>query len=72
MPHRRGSSEPVCGTAGLQARRSAEVAELGFKAFKENKRVEVTGLRNRMVAAAVPFLPRSAVLSVVRNLQSPL
>jgi short-subunit dehydrogenase len=51
---------------------SAEVAELGFKAFKENKRVEVTGLRNWIVASAVPFLPRTAVLSVVRNLQSPL
>jgi uncharacterized protein len=51
---------------------SARVAELGFKAWKENKRVAVTGLRNRVLAAAIPFLPRTAVLSVVRTLQSPL
>lgn len=49
---------------------SASVAELGFRAWKEDKRVEITGLRNRVVAAAVPFMPRKAVLSVVRTLQS--
>ncbi|HKP59069.1 MAG TPA: SDR family oxidoreductase [Polyangiales bacterium] len=51
---------------------SASVAELGYRAWKTNKRVEVTGLRNRVMAAAVPFFPRSAVLGIVRNLQSPL
>jgi uncharacterized protein len=51
---------------------SASVAELGYRAWKENRRVAITGLRNRVLAAAVPFLPRSAILSVVRNLQSPL
>jgi uncharacterized protein len=51
---------------------SAEVAELGFRAWKANKRVEITGLRNRVVARAVAFLPRKAVLGVVRTLQSPL
>lgn len=51
---------------------SAEVAELGYRAWKDDKRVEVTGLRNRVMAAAIPFLPRKAVLGAVRNLQSPL
>ena len=51
---------------------SASVAELGYRAWRANKRVEVTGLRNRLLAAAIPFLPRSAVLNVVRHLQSPL
>jgi short-subunit dehydrogenase len=51
---------------------SANVAELGYRAWKANKRVAVTGLRNRVLAAAIPFVPRAAVLSVVRNLQSPL
>lgn len=51
---------------------SAEVAELGYRAWKANKRVEITGLRNRFVARAVSFLPRRAVLGVVRTLQSPL
>ncbi len=51
---------------------SASVAELGYRAWKDDKRVEITGLRNRVMAAAVPFLPRSAILGIVRNLQSPL
>jgi len=51
---------------------SASVAELGYRAWKDNKRVEITGLRNRVLAAAVQFLPRTTVLGIVRNLQSPL
>ncbi|MFT3922245.1 MAG: SDR family oxidoreductase [Myxococcales bacterium] len=51
---------------------SAEVAELGYQAFKHNKRVEITGLRNRALAAAVPFVPRKTLLGMVRNLQSPI
>jgi short-subunit dehydrogenase len=51
---------------------SARVAELGVRAWKDNKRVEITGLRNRFVAAAVPFLPRKTLLGIVRTLQSPL
>jgi hypothetical protein len=51
---------------------SASVAELGYRAWKDNKRVEITGLRNWFLAAAVPFLPRSTILGIVRNLQSPL
>lgn len=51
---------------------SASVAELGYRAWKDNKRVEITGLRNRVLAAAVPFLPRTTILGIVRNLQSPI
>lgn len=51
---------------------SAEVAGLGYRAWKSNKRVEITGLRNRIMAAAVPFVPRTRLLGVVRQLQSPL
>jgi hypothetical protein len=51
---------------------SASVAELGYRAWKDNKRVAITGLRNRVLAAAVQFLPRTTVLGIVRNLQSPI
>jgi uncharacterized protein len=51
---------------------SASVAELGYRAWNDNKRVEITGLRNRVLAAAVPFLPRKTILGIVRNLQSPI
>jgi short-subunit dehydrogenase len=51
---------------------SASVATLGYRAWQSNKRVEITGLRNRMLAGLVPFLPRTTILGIVRNLQSPL
>src|SRR6185503_17660704 len=51
---------------------SASVAEFGYRAWKDNKRVEITGLRNRVMAAAGQFLPRTTVLGIVRNLQSPI
>jgi short-subunit dehydrogenase len=51
---------------------SMTVARMGYDAWQANKRVEVTGLRNRIMASLVRFLPRTAVLRTVRNLQSPL
>jgi hypothetical protein len=51
---------------------SASVALLGYRAWKRNKRVEITGLRNRLLARLVPFLPRTTILGLVRNLQSPI
>lgn len=51
---------------------SAIVAEIGYRAWKANKRVAVTGMRNRVMAAAVPFVPRKTLLGIVRQLQSPL
>jgi short-subunit dehydrogenase len=51
---------------------SMTVARMGYQAWQANRRVEVTGMRNRILASLVRFMPRTAVLRSVRNLQSPL
>jgi short-subunit dehydrogenase len=51
---------------------SMEVAEAGHRAFRENRRVLITGARNRLLARAVPFLPRRTILNVAHRIQSPL
>ena len=51
---------------------SMVVARMGYDAWQANKRVAVTGARNRVMASLVPLLPRTAVLRLVRNLQSPI
>jgi short-subunit dehydrogenase len=51
---------------------SADVAELGYQAWRRNQRVIVTGRRNALMASAVRFLPRKMLLDAVHNLQSPL
>ncbi len=51
---------------------SMRVARMGYDAWQDNKRVEVTGMRNRVTASLAPFLPRTMLLRIVRNLQSPL
>lgn len=51
---------------------SMSVARMGYDAWQANKRVEVTGMRNRVTASLAPFLPRTMLLRIVRNLQSPL
>ena len=51
---------------------SMSVARLGYSAWQRNKRVEITGLRNRFLARLGPFLPRTTLLRIVRNLQSPI
>lgn len=50
---------------------SMAVAELGYKGFRDNQRVVITGARNAFVARLVPFLPRRTVLGLVHNMQSP-
>jgi len=45
---------------------------MGYDAWQDNKRVEITGMRNRITASLVPFLPRTTLLRIVRNLQSPI
>jgi short-subunit dehydrogenase len=50
---------------------SMPVAEMGYAGWQANKRVVVTGARNRVVAELVQILPRSVVLRMVRQLQSP-
>jgi uncharacterized protein len=51
---------------------SSSVARMGYDAWQANKRVEITGLRNRVTASLVPFVPRTTLLRIVRNLQSPI
>ena len=51
---------------------SMPVARMGYDAWQANTRVIVTGARNRVMASLIPFVPRTTVLRLVRNLQSPL
>ena len=51
---------------------SMTVARMGYDAWQANRRVVITGLRNRVGASLARFMPRSMVLRTVRNLQSPL
>jgi short-subunit dehydrogenase len=51
---------------------SISVARMGYDAWQGNKRVAVTGMRNRVTASLVPFVPRTTLLRIVRNLQSPI
>jgi short-subunit dehydrogenase len=50
---------------------SMSVARMGYRAFQKNQRVIITGARNKLLAGLVPFLPRSTILGLVHNLQSP-
>ena len=51
---------------------SMSVARLGYNAWQSNKRVMITGFRNRLTARLAPFLPRTTLLRIVRNIQSPI
>ncbi|HEX3949820.1 MAG TPA: SDR family oxidoreductase [Steroidobacteraceae bacterium] len=50
---------------------SMPVAQAGYDAFRKNRRVVITGKGNSRTARMVPFLPRTTVLKMVRNMQSP-
>ena len=50
---------------------SMPVAKAGYDGFRTNQRVVITGKGNSRTARMVPFLPRTMVLKMVRNLQSP-
>lgn len=56
----------------MNAMPSMTVARMGYNAWQNNKRVMITGFRNRMLARLIPFMPRTTVLGIVRNLQSPI
>ena len=47
------------------------VAKLGYRGFRANRRVVVTGFRNKTLAGLAPFLPRKTLLGIVHNMQSP-
>jgi hypothetical protein len=51
---------------------SMSVAQMGYRAFRENRRVMITGARNKVMARLGAFLPRRILLGVVHNLQSPV
>jgi short-subunit dehydrogenase len=68
---RAGTGKTRIARDGAPTMASAPVARLGYEGFKRNKRVVVTGARNAFQAALVPFLPRTTLLGIVRNLQSP-
>jgi|SRR5258708_5984342 len=50
---------------------SMPVAQAGYTGFRNNHRVVITGKGNHRTAKMVPFLPRTMVLKMVRNIQSP-
>jgi short-subunit dehydrogenase len=50
---------------------SAPVARQAYRGWQKNKRVVVTGARNKMLATLAPFLPRKTLLGIVYNMQSP-
>jgi uncharacterized protein len=50
---------------------SMAVAKLGYRGFRTNRRVVVTGFRNKTLAGLAPFLPRKTLLGIVHNMQSP-
>ncbi|MGH8675917.1 MAG: SDR family NAD(P)-dependent oxidoreductase [Burkholderiales bacterium] len=51
---------------------SKAVAEAGYRAYQQNQRVLITGLRNRILARMVPYLPRRTILDIAHRIQSPL
>jgi short-subunit dehydrogenase len=69
---RAGTGKTRLSQAGGTPMLSMTVARMGYDAWQANTRVEVTGLRNRITASLVRFLPRTTLLRIVRNLQSPI
>ena len=50
---------------------SMPVAQMGYDAFQQNRRVMITGGRNVLTARLAPFLPRERLLKIVRGLMEP-
>jgi hypothetical protein len=69
---RAGTGKTRLSQAGGTPMPSMTVARMGYDAWQANRRVEVTGTRNRITASLVPFVPRTTLLRMVRSLQSPL
>jgi len=51
---------------------SMPVARAGYRGWQENRRVVITGARNRVMAELAQVMPRRAVLRMVRHLQTPV
>lgn len=67
---RAGTGKTKLSTAGA-VMPSMPVAEEGYRGWRRNKRVVITGTRNRVGAGLAQILPRSVVLRLVRGIQSP-
>jgi len=67
---RAGTGRTRLSRAG-PAMTSVAVAKLGYRGFRSNRRVVITGFRNKVIASLAPFLPRKTLLGIVHNLQSP-
>lgn len=50
---------------------AAAVAQQAYAGFAANKRVVVTGARNKAMAALAPLMPRTLVLKMVRGMMAP-
>jgi short-subunit dehydrogenase len=68
---RAGTGATRISTLGTPAT-SRSVAEAGYAAFQKNQRVLITGMRNRVLARLVPYMPRRMVLDIAHRLQSPV
>lgn len=68
---RAGTGKTRLAKAGGTAMASAPVARAGYDAWKRNRPYIVTGGRNAFQAGLVKYIPRKALLKMVRNMQSP-
>lgn len=51
-----------------KAMSAADVAQVGYDAFKANKRVAVPGGANRLMAGVVPLLPSVLMLKTAKKM----
>ncbi|MBS0250883.1 MAG: SDR family oxidoreductase [Proteobacteria bacterium] len=62
--HQRAGTENM--PAGKAPRMSArKTAQLGYRAFRANKRVEIPGLGNKLIARVMSFIPTGALLKTI-------
>lgn len=67
--HDRAGTEKVRLIKFARMMTSKAVAEIGYAAFKANKRVVISGAQNAIMAKSVAFTPRPVVLGLVSYLQ---
>ncbi len=69
--HDRAGTDKTRLTKAAKPMTSRAVARQGYEGFIANRRVVVTGAQNKLLIAATRLTPRSALLRIVRTLQSP-
>ncbi|MGB7442504.1 MAG: hypothetical protein WA919_15680, partial [Coleofasciculaceae cyanobacterium] len=55
--------------SGQQIMDAQTVAQIGYRSLMSNKTVVIPGLKNKLLALAVRFLPRNVVTQLVRDSQ---